>query len=172
MKRTILLASASLLLLWLLVPTTDVVSPRWTVLVTDTTGNPLAGAEVTVSSQQYTVETHDFEATKNTGKDGVVHFDERRIRANGLMRILGTIRNLDQGAHASFGVHTFIHANKGGYGDPSSIELFTQNDRASRANGAAAQSSHIILQACQPGYSGLGCSFPDDPSEPIRPLLK
>ena len=170
MKRILLLPSSLLLLLWLFIPTTDVVSPQWTVLVTDTSGNPIAGAEVTVFSQQYTVETQDVETTKTTGKDGLVRFDERKIHPIGLMRLVGTIRNLDQGAHASFGVHTHLHAGKSGYGDPSTLQLFAQNERESGQNGFAAQSSHIILQACPLGYSGFGCSFPDDPTKPILPL--
>src|SRR4030088_2034141 len=110
MKRIILLAGASLLLLLLLLPTTDIVSPEWTVLVTDTAGHPVEGASVTVFSQQYTVESHDTEETKVTREDGRVHFPERKLHAIGLIRLLGAIRNLDQGAHASFGVHTYLAA--------------------------------------------------------------
>jgi hypothetical protein len=171
MKRPLFWTGASLLTLWLLVPTTDVVSPRWTVYVTDAGWHPLEGAEVMVFSRQYTLETQDAETQKVTGKDGLVNFDERRIHAISLMRLFGVVRNLGQGAHASFGVHTNIHASKSGYGEPSELKLFGQNERESRANGAAQQSSHIVLLQCAPGYSGFGCSFPDDPAKPV-PQLK
>jgi hypothetical protein len=170
MKRIILLTGPLLLLLWLLVPTTDVVSPEWTVLVTDTAGHPIRGASVTVFSQQYTIESQDAESTRVTDDDGSVHFEERRIRAMGLMRVFGAVRNLNQGAHASFGVHTHLAVAKKGYGDPSDRELFAQNERESRANRSARQSSRIVLLQCPPDYSGFGCAFPTDPEKPVLPL--
>ena len=166
MKRIVILIGASLLILWLLIPTTDIVSPDWNVLVTDTTGRPLKGATVTVFSQQYTVESQDVESTKITGEDGRVHFDERRIHPIGLLKLFGVIRNLDQGAHASFGVHTHLAASMNGYGDPNALDLFAQNERESRANGSSRQSSHVVLVKCPPGYSGFGCTFPDVPETP------
>jgi hypothetical protein len=170
MKRVVLLAAASLLVLWLLIPTTDIVSPDWQVLVTDTAGHPIKGASVTVFSQQYTVESQDVEITKVTGDDGRVHFDERRIHPIGLVRLIGVVRNLDQDAHASFGVHTHLHASKSGYGDPGTRDLFAQNEHDSRANGSARQSSRVVLLQCQPDYSGFGCAFPNDPEKPALPL--
>jgi hypothetical protein len=172
-KRIIPKATAALLLICLLVPTTDIVCPDWEVLVTDTEGHPIGGAEVTASSQQYTVEGHDTEVTKITGEDGRVHFDQRRFHMIGLIGILGVIRNiLAQGAHASFGVHTWVAASKDGYGDPTKLDLFIQNDRASHANGAAKQSSHIVLLKCPPGYRGMGCDFPINPDDPVLPFQK
>ncbi len=170
MKRIILLAGASLLLLWLLVPTTDIVAPEWAVLVTDTAGHPIEGASVSVFSQQYTVESHETEETKVTGEDGQVHFPERKLHAMGLIRLLGAIRNLDQGAHASFGVHTYLAASKRGYGNPSTLDLFAQNERESHAHGIAQQSSHVVLLQCPSDYSGFGCDFPNDPEKPVLPL--
>lgn len=166
MKRIVILAGASILILWLLVPTTDIVSPDWNVLVTDPTGHPIKGASVTVFSQQYTVESQDVESTKVTGEDGRVHFDERRIHPIGLVRLFGVVRNLDQGAHASFGVHTHLAASKSGYGEPNALDLFAQNERESRANGSSRQSSHVVLVQCASGFSGFGCTFPDDPEKP------
>jgi hypothetical protein len=170
MKRIALWTCAVLLLVCLLLPTTDIVSPDWSVLVTDTAGHPIKDASVTVDSQQFTVESESVMDTKQTGDDGRVHFDERQISAMGITRLIGVIRNLDQGAHASFGVHTFLLTNKKGYGQPSEMALLTQNDIASRANGSERQSSHVVLIQCQPGYSGLGCTHPDDPGKPILPL--
>jgi hypothetical protein len=169
MKRIIVIAGASLIFLWLFIPIPEVVSPDWAVLVTDAAGHPIPDAIVTVFSQDYTVETQDVEAAKVTGKDGLAHFDRRRIYVMGLMRLIGVIRNLDQGAHAGFGVHTHLHASKSGYGDPDALELFAQNERESRANGPAQQSSHVVLMQCQSGYSGFGCAFPDDPEKPVLP---
>jgi hypothetical protein len=170
MKRIILLAGGSLLLLGLVIPTTDIVSPDWTVLVTDTAGHPVEGARVTVFSQQYTVESHDTEETKVTDGDGRVHFAQRKLHAIGLIRLLGAIRNLDQGAHASFGVHTYLAASKRGYGDPSTLDLFAQNERERQAHGLAQQSSHVVLLQCPSGSSGFGCNFPGDPEKPVLPL--
>jgi hypothetical protein len=170
MKHILLITAASLLLLWLLVPTTDIVSPEWTVLITDTAGHPIESATVTVISQQYTTESQADEKTKLTDNDGRVHFDERRIHSMGLMRLLGAIRNLDHGVHASFGVHTYLMAYKEGFGDPSELGLFAQNERESHAHGAAQQSSHVVLLQCPPGYSGMGCDFPTDPEKPVLPL--
>jgi hypothetical protein len=167
-----LYVSAVLLVVWLLFPTTDVVSPDWSVLVTDTSGSPLQGSSVTVMSQQYTLESRDVEETKSTGDDGRAHFDERRIRAIGLVRVLGVLRNLGQGVHASFGIHTHFVANKAGYGYPTKLELFSQNERESTAHGSAQQHSHVILMKCPPGYAGFGCDFPDDPDQPILPLQR
>jgi hypothetical protein len=70
----VLLVVATLLLLWLFVPTEEIVSPEWTVLVTDMAGHPIQGASVTVFSQQYTVESHDHEETGITGDDGSSEF--------------------------------------------------------------------------------------------------
>jgi hypothetical protein len=166
LKRILIFAGAALLLVWLLFPATDVVSPDWVVLVTDTDGHPITGASVTVFSQQYTIERVDHEETQVTGADGRVHFAERRIRAMNLIRVFGAFRNLDQGAHASFGVHTHLHASAKGYGDPSSLNLFAQNDRESHSNGEARRSSSIVLMKCPDGYSGFGCEFADDPNNP------
>lgn len=171
-KRILVWTMCAVVFLLLFVPTTDIATPDWTVFVTDTAGRPLEGAEVTVFSQQYTLETQDTEETKTTGKTGVVHFNERRVCAIGLVRLIGAIRNLDQGVHASFGVHTNIAAHKPGYGDPSKLELFAQNERESRANESSTQNSHLMLLQCSPGYSGLGCDFPDDPSRPVLPLQR
>jgi hypothetical protein len=158
-------------LLWLLVPSTDVVSPDWEVLVTDTSGHPIQSASVTVSEQQYTLESADVQKTAFTDRDGRVSFARREIRANGLARLTGGLRNIfSQGAHASFGAYTFLHASKEGYGDPGRLSLFHLNEPNSRANGSARQTSHIVLMQCPAGYSGQGCSFPDDPDKPIRPL--
>ncbi len=158
------------MLTWLLFPAADIVSPEWDVVVTDTGGHSIEGASVTVFSQQYTLERVDHEETSITGPDGRVHFRERRIRAMNLFRLFGALRNLDQGAHASFGVHTYLAAFAKGYGDPSSLDLFGQNERESRANGNERQSSHLILMRCTPGYSGIGCALPDDPNRPVLPL--
>lgn len=170
MKRLILWIALVALLSWMFIPTTEIVSPEWTVLVTDTAGHPVEGASVTVFSQQYTVETQDTEETKVTGEEGRVHFSGRKIHAMGITRLLGVIRNLDQGVHASFGVHTHVHASKAGYGDPSALSLFGQNERESRARGRDQQLSHIVLQRCAVGYSGFGCDFPEDPEKPVLPL--
>jgi hypothetical protein len=169
-RRVVLLVVASLLLLWLLVPKTEIVSPDWTVLITDKEGHPLQGASVTVFSQQYTVEAHDHEETRITGDDGVVSFKQRKIHSTGFMRLLGVVRNLDQGVHASFGVHTHLSASKQGYGDPTELALFGENERNSRANGSAQQTSHVVLLKCSSGYSGFGCDFPDDSAKPVLPL--
>lgn len=158
------------LLLWMFIPSTDIVLPEWTVMVTDTAGQPLEGTSVTVSSQQYTVETHDTEETKLMGRDGRTHFSGRKVQAIGIVRLLGVIRNLDQGVHASFGVHTWVNASKAGYGEPSILSWSGQNDRESRAQGGGQQFSHLVLQKCSPGYSGFGCDFPDDPGKPVLSL--
>jgi hypothetical protein len=165
-KRIVILAGTLILILWLLIPTTDVVSPDWNVLVTDTAGRPIKGASVTVFSQQYTVEPQDVESTKVTGEDGRVHFDARRIHPIGLFKLIGVVRNLDQGVHASFGVHTHLAASKSGYGDPNALDLFAQNERESRANGSSRKSSHVVLVQCPSGFSGFGCTLPDDPATP------
>jgi hypothetical protein len=123
-----------------------------------------------VYSKQYTVEPETDKKTKVTGDDGHVHFDERRIHAMGLMRLVGVIRNLDQGVHASFGRHTWLAADKKGYGNPTTLELFAQNERESRANGRAQESSHIVLLKCPPDYSGFGCDFPNDREKPVLSL--
>ena len=170
MKRLLLFLGSALVGGWLLYPAADVVSPDWIATVTDTEGHPIEGASVTVFSQQYTLERVDHEETKITGTDGRVHFDERRIRAVNLLRFVGALKDLDQGVHASFGVHTNLHASAKGYGDPSSLDLFGQNERESRANGSERQSSHITLMRCPLGYSGIGCAFPDDPNRPVLPL--
>ena len=170
-KRLLFLVGSALVVAWLLFPAADIVSPNWDVVVTDVEGHPIEGASVTVFSQQYTLEPIDHEQTNITGTDGRVHFDQRRIRAMNLFRLFGVIRNLDQGVvHASFGVHTHLHASAKGYGDPGSLDLFGKNERESRANGNERQSSHIILTRCSPGYSGIGCAFPDDPNRPLLPL--
>jgi hypothetical protein len=171
--RIILPVVGVVLLLWLFIPTTDIVTPDWTVLVTDTNQHAIAGASVTVFSQQYTLEHTDTEDTQITDAQGHVHFNERKIHATNLQRIFGVLSDLlGQGAHAGFGLHTHVHANKDGYGDPSKLELFSQNERESTANVSARQTSHIVLMQCSPGYSGFGCDFPNDPSMPVLPLQR
>jgi hypothetical protein len=164
------MVAAGLLLLWLLVPTTEIVSPDWTVTVTDTAGHPIQGATVSVTSQQYTVESDATEETKVTDNNGQVSFAKREIHAIGFMRLWGVVRNLDQGVHASFGVHTWLFANKKGFGEPSRLALFRQNELNSLASGSARQTSHLVLMKCPDGYSGQGCSFPDDSTKPVLPL--
>jgi hypothetical protein len=168
--KYLILVLGVIALAWVFLPGTDVVAPDWTVLVTDTSGHSIAGADVTLFSQQYTTETQDTEQTAITGNDGYAYFTGRKIHANGLLRMFGVLRNLDQGVHASFGVHTYVHASKKGYGDPSELKLFAQNEREETANGSTQQTSHIVLMKCQPGYGGIGCDFPDDPSQPVLPL--
>ena len=172
MKHAIIIISLAGLLLWLLVPTTDIVAPHWSVVVSDTTGHPVEGARVTLFSQQCTLERVGTETEEITNRAGEVHFEGRKLRANGLVRLFGVVRNLDQGAHASFGVHTHLATFKEGYGDPSTLALFGRNERESRASGFALQSSRIILQHCSPGYSGFGCHFPVDPQKPVLPLKR
>jgi hypothetical protein len=169
LKRKLIFAGSALVLVWLLYPPADIVSPDWHVLVTDTEGRPIAGASVTVFSQQYAIERQDHEVTRITGADGRAHFNERRIRAMNLVRLIGAIRNLDQGAHASFGVHTHLHASAIGFGDPSSLDQFGKNEHESHANGAAQQSSTIVLMKCPGGFSGIGCTFPEDSNTPTVP---
>lgn len=171
-KRVMIVISVAGLLLWLLTPTTDVVAPDWSVVVIDTAGHPIEGARVTLFAQQYTLERVDTETEKITNRAGETHFEGRKLRANRLVRFVGVIRNLDQGAHASFGVHTHLAAFKEGYGDPSTLDLFARNERESRANGLAVQSSRITLVQCPSGYSGFGCDFPTDPDKPVLPPKK
>lgn len=169
-RRWLLRLAGGLFALWLLVPTKDVVCPDWDVLVTDTQGTAIAGASVDADSQQYTLEQHGTSVSRMTDKNGRVHFNGRRVRANGFMRVLGVVKGLDQGAHASFGVHTWLFASKPGFGEPAELSLFGQNEREGRANGKAYQSSHLVLQRCAEGYGGIGCSFPDDMTKPVLPL--
>jgi hypothetical protein len=173
MKRTVVFCFGGLVLLGLLVPTRDNVTPEWDVFVSDMSGTPIPGADVAVSSQQYTLEHNDTQESKATDENGHVHFKRRTIWAPFLFRFVGVVGNIaSQGPHASFGVHTNIHANKKGYGDPSKLDLFGQNEREERANGPATQTSHIVLMKCAAGYSGFGCGFPDDPSLPPLPLQR
>ena len=72
---------------WLIVPTREVVSPTWKVLVTDTSNRPISGASVTAYEQQYTLESKDVEQTEITGADGTVNFTPRFIWANGMRRL-------------------------------------------------------------------------------------
>lgn len=161
---------AALLLLWLVFPKRDVVSPDWDVIVTDLQNQPIAGAQVTDFSQQYTLESQDTEENATTGIDGRVHFHMRTVRATGFRRLLGGLSQLQYGPHGSYGVHTHIHASKAGYGDPMKLEDFAKNERQSTANGEEHQSSHLQLLKCPQGYGGMGCGFPDDPSKPILPF--
>jgi hypothetical protein len=162
---------AAFIAVWLILPTQDVVAPTWNVVVTDTSNQPIAGVSVTAFAQQYTLESKDVEETKITGTDGGVQFSPRIIKANGLQRLIGTVGQIATfGAHSSFGTHTHIHADKAGYGDPAYLQLFAANEREERSTGAERQSSHIVLLKCPDRYSGMGCSFPQDPSLPIKPL--
>jgi|GEM_PF-2362873 len=171
MKRTVVFCVGGLVFLGLLFPTRDNVTPDWDVFVSDMSGAPIPGADVMVSSQQYTLEKSDTQATKTTDENGRVHFSRRTIWAPFLFRLLGAVVNIaSQGPEASFGVHTHVHANKKGYGDPSKLSLFGQNEREETANGLATQNSHIVLMKCAVGYGGFGCDFPDDPSQPPLPL--
>jgi hypothetical protein len=170
-RRTFTFIAGILLLAWLLIPTRDIVCPDWTVLVTDTSSHPLAGVSVTAFAQQYTLEKNDTEQSAATDANGTVHFHSRFVWANGLRRTLGVIENVSsQGPHASFGTHTHIHANKFGFGNPSELQLFAENERAETATGTKEQVSHISLMKCPDHYSGFGCDFPDNPSLPIKPL--
>ena len=164
------LTMAVLLLIWLVFPKRDIVSPDWDVLVTDMHDQPIAGVQVTDFSQQYTLESQDTEESAITGADGRVHFHLRTIRATGFRRVLGGLGQLQYGPHGSYGVRTYIHANKDGYGDPMKLEDFAQNERESTAGGAEHQSAHLRLLKCPDGYGGIGCTFPADPSKPILPF--
>jgi len=140
--RSFGLALAVIVVLWLVIPTKDIVSPDWDVLVTDMQDQPISGARVTDHSQQYTIEQRDIEEDATTGADGRVHFHQRTVWATGFRRLLGALGQLQYGPHGSFGVHTFVAAYKVGYADPMEVADFAQNERESRANGLAYQSSH------------------------------
>jgi len=170
MKRTIKIVGF-ILLVWLFLPTSQLVAPDWDVVVTDISGKPLDRVKITVASQQYTLESRDVEESATTDANGRVRLHQRKLHTIRLLLFLGAIRNiLSQGAEASFGVHTYLMSSKPGYGEPSNLTLFSQNEREGRPNGSTHQFSHISLQKCSSGYSGLGCSFPDDPSKPPLPL--
>ncbi len=168
--RTALKIALVLLVLWLVIPTTDIVSPDWDVFVNDMNGQPIEAASVYDNSQQYTLESTETSVSKVTDHEGHVHFDERTIRANGFTRLLGVFRNLGQGPHASFGVHTWLFADKPGYGDPAKLAIFARNEREGSPNGQHHQIAQLTLQKCPPGYSGIGCAFSEDRSQPTLPL--
>ncbi len=159
MKRFVFLAAASLILLLLLIPTEDIVCPEWDVLITDTDGRPVEGANVTVFSQQYTVESHDVEITKLTGSNGHVHFSARRLHSIGLLRLVGVIRNLGQGVHASFGVHTHLAASKAGYGDPSALDLFAQTNGRAEPRGQPSNRPELCLLSVWPDTAASAALF-------------
>jgi hypothetical protein len=118
-------------LVWLFFPAADIVSPDWDLLVTDTEGHSIGGASVTVFSQQYSIERDGHEETKITSADGRVHFDERRIRAVNLVRLVGTLRNLNQGAHPVLVcTRTCMHPQKATAIQVHSISLGRMSARA------------------------------------------
>jgi hypothetical protein len=165
MKRNFVLAIASLLVVWLFVPLTEVISPEWTVLVSDTAGRPIGGASVTVYPQHHPFESRDTEETQVTGDDGRTVFPQRKLRATGLARLYKSLVGLVEEPLANLGGHTFLVVSKPGFTQPSTPVLIALNERESLAHRRTRQYSHVVLSGCPPDSHQIGCDRPTVPDK-------
>ena len=103
-----------LLLILSRIHTESLVVPAWTVQVIDKSGNPVEGASVSQTWQDYSVESHSHDRMIVTGKDGKASFSERVLLASQLARVLGPLRSvLRSGFHAGRGPSSWIIARMG-----------------------------------------------------------
>jgi hypothetical protein len=97
------------LALVLLYPFETTVAPEQHVLVVTRDMNPVEGAIIRQSWQNYSLEREGHEEEVPTDVNGRVTLPKRTIRANSIWRILGPLVSIaGQRVHASFGAHTWL----------------------------------------------------------------
>lgn len=98
------------------------VVPEWEIVVVDSSGRPVEGAEVAQAWHHDTLETLLFSVlfdwyqreTKTTNREGIVSFEQRVLWGNGLMERAGEQFNrLLFGAHGGGGPSSSVIAWKG-----------------------------------------------------------
>jgi hypothetical protein len=85
-------------------------APTWTVSVVDASNNPVSGARVRESYQDYSAGFEDGEADLTTDLQGKGIFPARTLRASLFRRIVVTLSSATAGVHTSFGPHAFVFA--------------------------------------------------------------
>jgi hypothetical protein len=83
-------------------------APDWEVSVVDASSNPISGAKVRESYQDYSAEFVGHEADLITDFAGKVVFPGRTLRANLLKRFAVVLSSATAGTHASFGPHASV----------------------------------------------------------------
>jgi hypothetical protein len=83
-------------------------APSWEVSVVDASNNPVSGARVRESYQDYSAEFKGNESDLVTDFTGKVTFPARTLRANVLKRIAVVFSSATAGFHASFGPHATV----------------------------------------------------------------
>jgi hypothetical protein len=91
-------------------------APAWEVSVVDASNNPVSGARVRESYQDYSAESKGNEADLVTDLTGKVTFPARTVRASVLKRLAMVLSSATAGIHASFGPHAqiFVFGNMEG----------------------------------------------------------
>lgn len=92
-----------------------IAAPKWTVLVVDSGGSPVAGAKVRRVRQCYLSEPSSTEEDRITGVDGKVEFPEISNESGVWQVATGIIQNLRAGVHASFGRTAFVFVRGVGF---------------------------------------------------------
>lgn len=92
------------------IPLRSLNCPAWDVWVTDQSSNPVPGATVRISFQNYSAERESHEMDAITDGQGHPKFSAQTLRASLGRRVVAILSSATAGVHASFGPHASVDA--------------------------------------------------------------
>lgn len=92
------------------IPLRSLECPSWDVWVTDQGGQPVPGATVRVTYQNYSAERESHEMDAITDGQGHAKFSVQTLSTSLSRRIVAMLSSASAGVHASFGPHASVSA--------------------------------------------------------------